>query len=211
MMRRMRHHGEPCDGWLICTGWPLASPVVPNISHVSLPVIGVEVLPEVGGDGVVGDVAQHARLLAVLDLPERVAAELAVEALLVDRVAAAAVDEDAVLGVGDDLLGRRRSRRARHRRARSACAGTDSCATRWRRCSRAMPSRRCSAPSRGWSAGPPACPRGRAATPATSRRHRRSPPCTCRPGSVRSAVTLNSFEPIISLPTSPTFTKLVPA
>ena len=73
----------------------------------------VEVLPEVGGDRVVGDVAQHARLLAVLDLPERIAAELAVEALLIDRVAAAAVDQDAVLGVGDDLLRRRRSRRAR--------------------------------------------------------------------------------------------------
>ncbi len=37
MTRRMRNHGEPCDGWLICTGWPLASPVVPNIAHDSGP------------------------------------------------------------------------------------------------------------------------------------------------------------------------------
>src|SRR6266545_7913053 len=68
----------------------------------------VEVGPEVGGDRVVGDVGHHPRLLAVLDLPEAVAAELAVVALLVDRVAAAAVDEDAVPGVRDHLLDVRR-------------------------------------------------------------------------------------------------------
>ena len=39
IIRLIRHHGEPCDGWLICTGWPLASPVVPNISQCSFPVI----------------------------------------------------------------------------------------------------------------------------------------------------------------------------
>ena len=158
MIRRMRNHGEPCDGWLICTGWPLASPVVPNISHVFLAGDGVEVLPEVGGDRVVGDVAHHPRLLAVLDLPERVAAELAVEALLVDRVAAAAVDQDAVLGVGDDLVRASAIPAARRRRGRSACAGTGSCATTSRTCSRARTSRRCSARSRGWSADPTSRP-----------------------------------------------------
>ncbi len=85
----IRSVGAPCDGWLICTGCPLASPVVPYICHDSLPDDRVEVVPEVRGDGVVGDVAHHPRLLAVLDLPERIAAELAVVALLVDRVAAA--------------------------------------------------------------------------------------------------------------------------
>ena len=52
----------------------------------------------------------HAALLAALDLPERVAAELEVVALLVDRVAAAAVDQHAVID-------RRRSRRPAWSRA----------------------------------------------------------------------------------------------
>ena len=92
-----------------------------------LPVLrpghGIEVLPEVGRDRVVGDVGHHARLLAVLDLPERVAAELAVVALLVDRVAAAAVDHHAVLRVGDDLGELRRSRRTVRRARRPVRRG----------------------------------------------------------------------------------------
>src|SRR6185295_13221733 len=64
---------------------------------------GVEVGPEVGRDRVVGDVGHHPRDLAVLDLPEAVAAELAVVALLVDGVTAATIDEHAVLRVGDHL------------------------------------------------------------------------------------------------------------
>ena len=93
MILRMRSYGEPCEMLLVCVGWPLASPPVPCISPLtSVPEMRVEVAPEVGRDRVVGDVGHHARLLAVLDLPERVAAELAVVALLVDRVAAAAVD-----------------------------------------------------------------------------------------------------------------------
>jgi len=95
---------------------------------------------EVGGDGVVGDVGHHPHLLAVLDLPERVAAELAVVALLVDRIAAAAVDEQAVLRVGDDLLALG---------AVSSPGSTwtlgirrnGSCARRWRTCTRGSPSR----------------------------------------------------------------------
>ena len=69
----------------------------------------VEIGPEVGRDRVVGDVAHHPRLLAVPDLPEAVAAELAVVALLIDRVAAAAVDQDPVLRVGDELVWRGRA------------------------------------------------------------------------------------------------------
>src|SRR5258708_241939 len=68
---------------------------------VMFPCLGrsdrIEVRPEVGGDRVVGEVGHHARLPAVLDLPERVAAELAVVALLIDAEAARAVDEHAVL------------------------------------------------------------------------------------------------------------------
>src|SRR6476660_8923213 len=48
----------------------------------------VEVAPEVRRDRVVGDIGHRAHLLAVLDLPERAAAELAVVALLVDRITA---------------------------------------------------------------------------------------------------------------------------
>src|SRR5690606_36854100 len=70
---------------------------------------GIEVGPEVGGDGVVGHVGDHAGDAAVLDLPEDVATELAVVALLVDRVAAAAVDHDAVTDVGDHVVAGRRS------------------------------------------------------------------------------------------------------
>src|SRR6516225_4586874 len=50
----------------------------------------VEVAPEVGRDRVVGHVRDRADFLAVLDLPERAAAELSVVALLIDRVAARA-------------------------------------------------------------------------------------------------------------------------
>src|SRR4051812_36241648 len=70
----------------------------------------IQVGPEVSGDRVVGDVGHHPRDLAVLDPPKAVAAELAVVALLVDRVAAAAVDQHAVPGVGDHLRDVGRSR-----------------------------------------------------------------------------------------------------
>ena len=63
----------------------------------------VEVAPEVGGDRVVGDVSHRPRDLAVLDLPEDVTAELAVVALLIDRVAAAAIDQHAVLDVRNQV------------------------------------------------------------------------------------------------------------
>src|SRR3954469_10781985 len=70
---------------------------------------GVRVRPEGGGDGVVGEVGHHARLLPVLDFPERVAAELSVVALLIDAEAALPFDEDAVFDVGDHLVHGRRS------------------------------------------------------------------------------------------------------
>src|SRR5262245_55405306 len=60
--------------------------------------------PEIVRATLIGHVRQHAALLAVLDLPERVAAELEVVALLVDRVRAAAVDQDAVLDLADEIV-----------------------------------------------------------------------------------------------------------
>src|SRR5580765_5470945 len=74
---------------------------------------GIEVRPEVGRDGVVGEVRDHPRLLAVLDFPEGVAAELAVVALLVDAEAAGPVHQHAVLDVRDHLINGRRSLRTR--------------------------------------------------------------------------------------------------
>src|SRR5207247_618185 len=49
---------------------------------------------------------EHRALLAVLDFPERVAAELEVVALLVDGEAAVAVDEDAVFDAADQVVER---------------------------------------------------------------------------------------------------------
>src|SRR3989441_5827680 len=89
--------------------------VAPGADHLPrlLTANGVQVPPEIGGDRVVGDVGHHARDPAVLDLPEAIAAELAVVALLIDRVAAAAVDEHAVFRVLDDLIAVRRPFRPR--------------------------------------------------------------------------------------------------
>ena len=58
----------------------------------------VERFPELRRVRLVGDVAQLRRDLPVLHFPERLAAELEVVALVVDRVAAVALDVDAVVG-----------------------------------------------------------------------------------------------------------------
>jgi hypothetical protein len=62
--------------------------------------------PEVRSAALVGHVGDHAPDLARLDLPERVAAELEVVALLVDRVRAHAVDQDAVVNARDQVVER---------------------------------------------------------------------------------------------------------
>src|ERR1039457_4259130 len=73
-----------------------------------LPIAGsgdqVERLPEVGGARLVGDPRNHPLLLAVLDLPKSIAAELKIVALLVDREAAIAIDQDAVVHAGDQVV-----------------------------------------------------------------------------------------------------------
>ena len=56
-------------------------------------------IPELGGDSGVGWILQHARPLAVLDLPSNLAAELEVVALVVDRPGAVGLHEDAMIGV----------------------------------------------------------------------------------------------------------------
>ena len=107
-------------------------------------------LPELRRVRLVGDVAQLRRDLALLHLPERLAAELEVVALVVDAVAAVALDLDAVVGRGDDvLLGDVLRRPAPAKR--SACAGTESTPSCRRSCTRATPSGRSGAPDRGSS------------------------------------------------------------
>src|SRR6185295_16894614 len=72
-------------------------------------------VPELERVGLVGNVAQHARLLAALDLPEHLAAELEVEPLVVDRPRTAAGDHDAVIGARDQIVDRALLRARRER------------------------------------------------------------------------------------------------
>src|ERR1035438_527018 len=62
--------------------------------------------PEVAGLRLVSHARNHARLLAALDLPEGVAAELEVKALLIDGIAAVAVYQNAVVHSGDQRIRR---------------------------------------------------------------------------------------------------------
>src|SRR5262245_50428432 len=63
--------------------------------------------PEIGRARLIRDVAQHAGHLAFLNFPERLAAELEVVALLVDRETPVAHDQDAAIDPGRELLERR--------------------------------------------------------------------------------------------------------
>src|ERR1700733_11468026 len=85
-----------------------------------LPVTGsrnaVAGVPEVGGSRLVSGAGKHAALLAAFDLPERIAAELKIVALLVDRETAVTFDEKAIVDAGDQVVGSdgRRTRREPH-------------------------------------------------------------------------------------------------
>src|SRR4030088_605166 len=63
-------------------------------------------LPEIGRAGLITHARDHSALLAALDFPEGVAAELDVVALLIDGVAAAPIDEDTVVDAADEALQR---------------------------------------------------------------------------------------------------------
>src|SRR3954454_25227318 len=87
----------------------LARLTLPAVEHApelpgGLRADRVQAAPELGRDPRVGGIAQHPRAAAVLDLPRNLGAELEVEAALVDRPRAVAVQEDAVVGVGDQIL-----------------------------------------------------------------------------------------------------------
>src|SRR5260370_10450179 len=64
-------------------------------------------LPEIGRARLVGNSRNHSALLPALDFPKRVAAKLEVVPLLVDRVAAAAVDQNSIIDSRDHILQRR--------------------------------------------------------------------------------------------------------
>src|SRR5580704_4018421 len=60
--------------------------------------------PEVAGFRLVSHAGKHARLLAALDLPKSVAAELEVVALLIDGKTAIALNQNAVVHSGDQRI-----------------------------------------------------------------------------------------------------------
>src|ERR1700723_2170476 len=62
--------------------------------------------PEVAGFRLVSHAGNHPCLLAALDLPERITAELEVVALLVNGETAIAVDQNAVVHAGDQRIRR---------------------------------------------------------------------------------------------------------
>src|SRR5579871_911331 len=68
---------------------------------ISRPRNAIAGFPEVGGLRLIGHPRKQARLLSAFDLPEEVAAELEIVALLVDGKAPVAVDQNAVVDTGD--------------------------------------------------------------------------------------------------------------
>src|SRR6266850_2905601 len=87
---------------------PLAVAVQPDVGPGRLVADGVARLPEVGRAALVRDVGDLRADLALLDLPEGVAAELEVVALVVDRVRPPAFDQDAVVHPRHEVVERHR-------------------------------------------------------------------------------------------------------
>src|SRR5205823_14821769 len=63
-------------------------------------------LPEIRRLRLIRHARNHAALLPVLDLPERIAAELEVIPLLIDREAAVAIDQNPVFHAADQIVQR---------------------------------------------------------------------------------------------------------
>src|ERR1700722_8514795 len=70
-------------------------------------------MPEIGSSRLICHARKHAPLLSPFDLPERIAAKLKIVALLVDRKTAVALNQNAVVDAGNQMVGRhpRRTRR----------------------------------------------------------------------------------------------------
>src|SRR5450432_1047372 len=102
---------EPRGGAAVADGVDLGRLALGISREAELPPVGraggaVAGLPEVGRTALVGDARNHAALLAALDFPKSVAAELEVVALLVDGIIAGAIDQDAVVDAGDQAFKR---------------------------------------------------------------------------------------------------------
>src|SRR5688500_18437054 len=63
-------------------------------------------IPEIGRARLISNVSQHAGDFALFDFPEGLAAELEIVTLLVDRKTAVAVDENAIVHLGDEFIER---------------------------------------------------------------------------------------------------------
>ena len=62
--------------------------------------------PEIWRPRLVSNLRHHSSFLSAFDFPERVAAELEVIALLIDRIASAAFNQDSVINAGDEVIER---------------------------------------------------------------------------------------------------------
>src|SRR3972149_5924497 len=71
---------------------------------------GVARIPELGGDAAVAGILQHPHLLAILDLPAQLASELKMIPAVVDGPASVGLHENSVIGRGDEVVERPRSR-----------------------------------------------------------------------------------------------------
>src|SRR5262245_49903652 len=69
---------------------------------------GVHRIPKFSGNSRVRRILQHARALAILDLPTDLGSELKVVALVVNRPRAVGLEQNAVIGGGNQLLERKR-------------------------------------------------------------------------------------------------------
>src|SRR6185369_14372015 len=77
--------------------------------------------PEIGCARLIGDVAQHPADFPLVDFKESLATELEVVALLIDRPAAVAVDQNPLLDAGNELVERRVLRGWLERDVRHPC------------------------------------------------------------------------------------------
>ena len=100
---RNRAGDAPWPTRATCPGWPLPQFGVPHRVQSSRPPDRVARAPELGRDPRVVGVAVHLDQPAVLDPPGDLAAELEVDALVVDRPGRVRRHEHPVVGVADDV------------------------------------------------------------------------------------------------------------
>jgi len=71
---------------------------------VALSGYAVAGMPEIRSAGLIRHARKHAPLLAPFDLPEGIAAKLKIVALLVDGKTAVALDQNAIVDAGDQIV-----------------------------------------------------------------------------------------------------------